>query len=749
VRATRCSAWLAPPRIVAEALRELEDPLASLLDLPPPAPAQAVARGIVAGLVATEDAMAPSRWLLPSQHRSFRRLVAALERFGGALLADPVGSGKTYVALAVVAALAPRAAVAIVPAALLDQWRRTALHLGVALQLHSHEKCSRGLLPGPERSLVVVDESHRFRNAASRRYKHLAPWLMGRKLLLVSATPVVNRLDDLAAQLLLGVRDDALRVSGIPSLRTLLARGQGHPALGELIVAATAQDGFGPARREARIQAPEVPWPVIEAIDRLAHSAREPVAALLRGVAWQAAASSPAALLGVLRRYRALLLQARDAANQGRALSRTALRQFTGDLGEQLVLWAMLEPLREQLPAACDLPLGDIDRIAAVMPEVRRWAESGDAKLGLLAARLADGRRSLVFTTARETVRHLRNGLPGPVAWCTGDSAGLGPSRLPRDTVLGWFGTARRWIGPGAPPAVLLSTDVSAEGLDLQSAGRVIHYDLPWTPVRLLQREGRALRRGACHDAVEILRFEPPPDVEERIRKSWHLARKGGLPARIGLGSAGRPLWNWRDALAATLGEGGAVEGVAAVEAAGHGAGVLAGFTLAAVVAGTTQRLTGQIVWLPCEGPPSQDPDLLERLLTAAMAAPAAVPPGRDALEEAVAGLAPLLRERLAGACSDRWRSARATPEARTLAGRLHHLLRQARRRRDQAALAAIDRGLAFAARGHTAGETMLAGHLALVPERAMLERLSQLPRDREEQFPLLPRLTGVIVFRS
>ncbi len=57
--------------------------------------------------------------------------------------------------------------------------------------------------------------------------------------------------------------------------------------------------------------------------------------------------------------------------------------------------------------------------------------------------------------------------------------------------------------------------------------------------------------------------------------------------------------------------------------------------------------------------------------------------------------------------------------------------------------------GLAFASRGHTAGETMLAGQLVLASERAMIERLALLPRDREEPFPLLPRLTGLIVFRS
>jgi hypothetical protein len=748
VPATPSASWPIPPRIVAEALRELEDPLATLLEPPPPAPAAAVARGIVAALSAGEKTLPPPGWLLPSQHRSFRRILAALEGFGGGLLADPVGAGKTYVALAVASVLAPGRTVAIVPAALLDQWRRTSLKLGVTIQLHSHERCSRGQLPGADRTLVVIDECHRFRHPATRRYRHLAPWLIGRSVLLVSATPVVNRVEDLAAQLLLGIRDDALRASGVPSLRAMLTAGRGHPALGEVIVAATA-GGYAPVRRERRIQTGEIPRPIIEAIDRLAHSARPPVAALLRGVAWQAAASSPAALLGVLGRYRALLLQAQDAAREGRRLPRSALREFSGGLEEQLVLWAMVEQPLEQELAECDLPLEDIDRIAALVPEVRLWARSGDAKCEALAAHLADGRPSLVFTTARETVRYLRNLLPPPVAWCTGDGAGLGPARVERGTVLAWFGPAHRWPGPGTPPRILLSTDVTAEGLDLQSAGRVVHYDLPWTPVRLVQREGRALRLGSGHAAVEVLRFDPPPEIEQRLRKSWYLARKAGLPSLVGLGDGGRPMWRWRDAVAAELGEGAAVEGAAAVKAGGRGPGLLAGFRLVEATARERWRAAGEVVWLPEDGVPSSDPGIIEALLIDVLTAAPAEPPCAGPQAAALARLAAFISQRLAEARRDRWRLGRATPEARALIRRLHRLLIHARRRRDQVALAAIEKGLAFAARGHTAGETMLAGQLVLASERALIERLALLPRDREEWFPLLPQLTGLIAFRS
>ena len=79
----------------------------------------------------------------------------------------------------------------------------------------------------------------------TRRYAHLASWLVGRPALLVTATPIVNRLSDLGHQLLLAVRDDALVMDGVVSLRLALPAACGAPALGQLVI--ENQDG-GEAR---------------------------------------------------------------------------------------------------------------------------------------------------------------------------------------------------------------------------------------------------------------------------------------------------------------------------------------------------------------------------------------------------------------------------------------------------------------------------------------------------------------------
>src|SRR5690349_17515246 len=240
--------WPSVPRILAESLAAVADPLRTALAAGPAAPAPEVARALARSLLPVEAAVAPPAWLLPGQLRSFRRAVAALDRFGGALIADPVGSGKTYVALAA-AAVRRRPAVCLVPAMLAAQWKEVAGRLDVKLEIGTHEQASRGRLPEIRAGLVIIDESHHFRNPRTRRYRHTAPWLLGRQVLLLTATPIVNRLDDLAHQLLLGVRDDALIADGVVSLRATLVGGAGVGALGRLVVEDTGEAGPRPARR--------------------------------------------------------------------------------------------------------------------------------------------------------------------------------------------------------------------------------------------------------------------------------------------------------------------------------------------------------------------------------------------------------------------------------------------------------------------------------------------------------------------
>ncbi len=61
------------------------------------------------------------------------------------------------------------------------------------------------------------------------------------------------------------------------------------------------------------------------------------------------------------------------------------------------------------------------------------------------------------------------------------------------------------------PRRILVATDCLSEGVNLQDAfSAVVHYDLPWNPNRLEQREGRVDRFGQCAPMVSAVRYYCP-----------------------------------------------------------------------------------------------------------------------------------------------------------------------------------------------------------------------------------------------
>ncbi len=732
---------------MAESLAPVADALATAFRPGPWSTPDRVAAGVAHALGFESAPDPPPAWLRPAQALGFRRVLAAMRRHGGALLADPVGSGKTFVALAVAQTLARRRPTAcLVPAALVDQWRATAEAVGVSIIVGSHEAASRGRLPDRDRGPVLIDEAHRFRHSQTRRYRRVAPWLVGRPVLLISATPVVNRLDDLLHLLLLAVRDDALRFDGVLSLRASLTRNQGLGALGRLIVEARCA-----ADQPARIGAASHPTEreVVAAGEKLRLlaglqlSRHPPTAALVRSVLQRAAASSPAALGAALRRYRSLLLHARDASGSGHPLSRRELRRFTGRLEDQLVWWELLPGGSEEI----ELELDDLAAVEAAVRAVASVEAEADDKCERLGTLLSDGTPSLIFTSSRDTVRYLRDRLLDlSPAWCTGSRAGLGHTPLPRRTVLGWFRE-----GPGScPPRPervrhLLVTDVAAEGLDLQRAARVVHYDLPWTPMRLEQREGRAIRLGSTHPTVSVVRFAPPAPTERALRLEQTLARKAELPSRAGLGAGGRGLSRWRADLAEMLGRGDDRAGTATVPSGP--AGVLAAVSLYALAASHEIRLAGTVVWVSPDGTWTEDEATITARLAAAVDSPGGGRPAPVRLSNALALLATPIRARLAACQGARWLTPLLAPSARAAATRIQGEIRTAARRRDPAALEVLERALAFVGGGHTAGEAMLLERLASLGDAEFTRGLGRLPDPSRRWSVIEARLGGLLLF--
>lgn len=89
---------------------------------------------------------------------------------------------------------------------------------------------------------------------------------------------------------------------------------------------------------------------------------------------------------------------------------------------------------------------------------------------------------------------------------------------------------------------LLMTTDVLAEGVNLQQARHIINYDLPWNPMRLVQRHGRIDRIGSKHSKVFLRCFFPDRQLDEMLKLEERLKRKlAQAAASIGVESEALP----------------------------------------------------------------------------------------------------------------------------------------------------------------------------------------------------------------
>ncbi len=495
----------------------------------------------------------PPSWLKQHQVNAVRRVLASLRAFHGALLADAVGLGKTYEALAV--ATVYDSALAVVPAALRSQWIRVSKELGVKIRLLTHEALSRGHRV-PEFPLIIVDEAHRLRNQKTRRYDALARGVKSSHLLLLTATPVVNSGTDIVNLLRLFATDHSFALLGLPSLeRALLRRGYQDIAYATapVVIARSAQN-IGEIQQELpkvsdRNVIRPLPLPakqlrsLLSTIDQLSFPSLNgsPESSLLRLHLLYRLASSPVAFHDTVRKHLLYLDRALDASHRGETLSRAAVRLLFPSEDELQLELRDLPGSSTSLqldPSVLEREQRRLRHVLLVLARVNGQAPKAAALSDILATR--NGCKTVVFTCAVATALDLARRLKWrEVAVVGAGRAWIASGPISLDEALNLFAPkARKANRPprAATVTTLIATDVASEGLDLQDADAVIHYDLPWTPLRLEQRVGRIARLGSDHRTVEVRWFAPPRSIERRLGVEARIARK--VQCQLGLSVA-------------------------------------------------------------------------------------------------------------------------------------------------------------------------------------------------------------------
>jgi len=413
---------------------------------------------------------------------------------GRAVLADEVGLGKTIEAGLVLSELRLRGlatrSLVLAPAGLVSQWceeleRKFALPCAVAdlrwLKLGGAASAGgvaaaaqpilvaslaaarrdplRAALVATDWEVVIADEAHRLKNPRSASAQ-LVRSLRARSLLLLTATPIENRLADLF-QLVSLVRPGLLGCAA--EFRSRHGGGDGVRNLASLQL----------ALRELMVR-----------------HRRSEISVMLPSRVAETVCVSPSA--EEARVYRAISERVRAEGRDAGPARTMALRSAQQLAGSSP--WACVSVLQK-------LGWGDLASQAAAVPSTGKV----QALLALLAGRGELDDKVVVFTASRRTLEHLR-----AIVERHGIDAAIyhgSLSRAEKDAAIASF-------ADGTP--VLLSTEAAGEGRNLQFCHTMINFDLPWNPMRIEQRLGRIHRIGQTHE-VRLTNLVARGTLEERL----------------------------------------------------------------------------------------------------------------------------------------------------------------------------------------------------------------------------------------
>jgi superfamily II DNA/RNA helicase len=120
----------------------------------------------------------------------------------------------------------------------------------------------------------------------------------------------------------------------------------------------------------------------------------------------------------------------------------------------------------------------------------------------------------IVFTESKETAKYLEGKIKplfeGKVqAFSSEEGAEI------RNKVIDNYDPRAR--KPKDDIRILISTEILSEGVNLHRSNAVINYDIPWNPIRMMQRVGRINRVDAQFDKIYTYNFFPAGPINENI----------------------------------------------------------------------------------------------------------------------------------------------------------------------------------------------------------------------------------------
>jgi len=511
-----------------------------------------------------------------------------LNRYDGVFICDVVGLGKTFIGAALLKQLNKRAVV-VCPPRIRNMWEEFGEKFKVDIKTVSQGALNRGVFDEDsdlwkygDRDVVLIDESHDFRNLDTKRYSEIQPFLVGKKVILVTATPQNTSIWNIYNQIRLfnqeGSNDYQVKGGSLKEFFNLVEVNEVkiQDLLSKILIRRTRKhikkyyqsledkpidfpkrelktisynidetynNLFGKIEKALKelTYAKYNLWPYVkeEKRNETIYMDLKKITGLLKGLhkvmLYKRLESSIFAFSETIRRLLAIhkrfyagleanIIPAGEEAQDLIYSEDTDIKDVLEELKEVSKKYQVenfrIDELKQDLR-------NDIDIFTDIAKFLEKVPEASDKKFDKLIGILGEHKKEkvLIFSEYADTVEYLHRRLKGKV-----DNLSFVTSET-KDSV-----SIIRRFAPKAneynlknnetPINVIVSTDVFSSGLNLQDCGIVVNYDLHWNPVLLIQRAGRIDRIGTEHDIIRIYNFLPHKKIEEQISLKERVSKR-------------------------------------------------------------------------------------------------------------------------------------------------------------------------------------------------------------------------------
>lgn len=504
------------------------------------------------------------------QEFAVHRSISILERYNGVIIADSVGLGKTYIAIGLLEYFVSNdyKVLIICPASLREMWKNVGSKFDDAeIKVKSQESIGMSGLDYNEIdqvNAIIIDEAHNFRNDNTSRFKELVKVTYDKKIVQLTATPINNSVFDLYNIMTLFVREDEFKDKGITKLQDVFSdyennKDKVNTVLSEIMIRRSRRfirkkygkgkdlivDGKKakfPKRNifnvnynlsdvygsniydEISSRLENLYLPVISTED-LSEKQEAIIIGLIKKTFLKRFESSVYSFKRSIKKQQQYCKSALDGIKQGYLLCKKEfiesgidfdldtdikdypqipISQYTGDV----------EVLTQNL-------LSDLADFNYILSIVEGITPSNDDKIQTLIRLLngkLHGKKVLVFTEFKDTAVYLYNNIKDKVDGIVEEIDSDRSKKGRKERIIKRFAPhANKIQSIDNEIDILISTDVLAEGQNLQDCNIIINYDLPWNPVRIIQREGRIDRLTTKHDNIYIYNFMPEDSLESLL----------------------------------------------------------------------------------------------------------------------------------------------------------------------------------------------------------------------------------------